>query len=278
MTLAYLAAAAVALLGYWARALSLSGAIAASIVGGTILGFGGWAWAILLGLFFVSSSALSFFKGSDARKQRAVEMFDKGGRRDAAQVIANGGVGALLALFSVFTPPHAAIILFCAYTGSLAAATADTWATEIGVLSSRQPRIITTMKPVTPGTSGAVTWLGTGASVAGALFMGIATMLLITTPLFTLQAQHRGHALTLLGAGLAGGVLGALADSLLGATVQASYVCPLCDKPTESRVHRCGTPTRLARGVQWISNDVVNLTATLTGALASGALCWVLYN
>jgi uncharacterized protein (TIGR00297 family) len=276
--LAYLAAAAIALIGYWARALSLSGAIAACIVGGTILGFGGWAWAVLLVLFFVSSSALSFFRRTDARKLTASETFDKGGRRDAAQVAANGGVGALLALLSFFTPPHISTILFCAYTGSLAAATADTWATEIGVLSRTQPRIITNMKPATPGTSGGVTWLGSGASAVGALIVSVVAALLAATPLFTPPTQHRMHALALLGAGLAGGIMGALTDSLLGATVQASYICPRCDKPTESRVHKCGTPTRLARGMQWISNDVVNSAATLTGALVSGALCWVLYN
>jgi uncharacterized protein (TIGR00297 family) len=276
--LAYLAAAAVALTGYWARALSASGAIAACIVGGTILGFGGWAWAILLVLFFASSSVLSFFRRTDTSKLTASETFDKGGRRDAAQVVANGGVGALLALLSFFTPPHLTAILFCAYTGSLAAATADTWATEIGVLSRTQPRIITNMKPATPGTSGGVTWLGSGASAAGALIVSVAAALLVATPLFTLQAQHPGNTVSLFGAGLAGGIVGALADSLLGATVQASYICPRCDKPTESRVHKCGTPTRLARGMQWISNDVVNSAATLTGALVSGALCWVLYN
>ncbi len=280
MTLvAYLAAAAVALLGYYARALSLSGAIAACIVGGTVLGFGGWAHAIMLGLFFASSSALSFFKGSDARKQRAAETFDKGGRRDAAQVLANGGVAALLAVLSAITPDTTfGATIFCAYTGSLAAATADTWATEIGVLSRRQPRMITTGRAVAPGTSGGVTWLGSGASVAGALFMGMAASLLASTPLITLHLQHQSDILTLVWSGLVGGTLGALADSLIGATLQASYYCPHCNKPTESRVHKCGTQTELIRGVRWINNDAVNLAATAIGALTSGALCSVLYN
>lgn len=275
--LAYLAAAAIALLGYYARALSVSGTIAACIVGGTVLGFGDWLHAILLGVFFASSSALSFFKGSDARKRRAAETFDKGGRRDAAQVLANGGVAGLLALLSFFLP-SAAPALFCAYTGSLAAATADTWATEIGVLSRRQPRLITTGRAVAPGTSGGVTWLGSGASVAGALFMGTAAALLASSPILILQPEYQAHALSLLLSGLTGGTLGALADSLLGATLQASYQCPRCNKPTESRLHKCGTPTHLAHGVPWITNDAVNLAATAIGVLAGGALCLVLYN
>ena len=63
-----------------------------------------------------------------------------------------------------------------------------------------------------------------------------------------------------------------LADSLLGATRQASYFCPQCNKPTESRIHRCGTPTTHVRGVRWITNDVVNLAGTLVGALAGLAV------
>ena len=278
MILSYLAAAAIALVGYWARALSGSGVVAAFIVGGTILSFGGWAWAILLGLFFAASSALSFFKKSDPRKGSAAEMFDKGGRRDGAQVLANGGVGALLALISGIAPQHVASIIFCAYAGSLAAATADTWATEIGVLSSSRPLLMTTFRPVEPGTSGGVTWLGSVASLAGALFIGASATLLAYTPLLTNQMDHRAQPLALLLAGVTGGLLGALTDSLMGATVQATFHCPRCGKPTESSIHKCGTRTQLTRGIAWMNNDLVNLAATLTGAFVGGALCWVLYN
>jgi uncharacterized membrane protein len=62
------------------------------------------------------------------------------------------------------------------------------------------------------------------------------------------------------------------ADSLLGATVQAQYYCPTCNKPTESRAHRCGATTILVRGVPWINNDVVNIAGTLVGALVGAAI------
>lgn len=277
IVLAYLAAAGVAALGYAARALSLYGAIAACIVGGTIFGFGGWAWAILLGIFFASSSALSFFKGNDAHKRTAAAAFDKGGKRDAGQVAANGGIAAALAFLAYFLPSSAGV-LFCAFAGSLAAATADTWATEIGVLSRHAPVAITTLKPVPPGTSGAISLLGSAASFAGAFFLAASAALLTLKPIALLPASKVTDALMLLVAVVLGGVAGSLADSLLGATMQASYYCATCDKVTERRVHTCGTPTSLARGVQWVSNDLVNLAATLVGALVSGALCLVLYN
>src|SRR5205085_7234697 len=120
--------------GYRAGALTFDGAVAACLVGGTIFGFGGLGWAALLVLFFVSSSALSFVKVADARKVKAAETFEKGGRRDAAQVLANGGIAALLSLLSLLMT-SAAPGLFSGHVGALAAGTADTWAAEIVILS-----------------------------------------------------------------------------------------------------------------------------------------------
>jgi uncharacterized membrane protein len=54
-------------------------------------------------------------------------------------------------------------------------------------------------------------------------------------------------------------LLGSLFDSFLGATVQAIYFCPTCDKETERHpVHTCGTPTAMIRGWEWLNNDWVN--------------------
>jgi uncharacterized protein (TIGR00297 family) len=263
----------VAYLGYRARALTLDGAIVACLVGGAILGFGGLSWAILLVFFFASSSALSFVKANDARKRRAAETFEKGGRRDAAQVLANGGIGALLALLYPFAGPNSAPI-FGAYLGALAAATADTWATEIGVLSERQPRMITTGRAVAAGASGGVTWLGSAAGAAGALCLGLLAAGVTALP--GLGANGYARPMAAVGAALLGGLAGSLADSLLGATVQASYRCPACDKVTESRVHRCGTATEIVKGLPWVNNDLVNLVATAVGALAGGIVGWAL--
>lgn len=266
--LAYLLAAITGYIGYRVRALTGGGAVAACVVGGTIFGFGGLAWAVLLLLFFASSSLLSFFRAADARKQRAAETFDKGGTRDAWQVSANGGVAALAAFLYYFYPSS---LLLGAFVGALGAATADTWATEIGVLSRQQPRLISTLAPVQAGTSGGVTTLGTGAALAGALFTGLSAALL-STPLAgaAIGASFVGAPLALMLAALVGGLAGSLTDSLLGATVQAVYYCLACNKPTESRVHKCGDATTLIRGYTWINNDLVNLAATLTGAAIGG--------
>ncbi len=265
-----------AYVGFRAKALSRSGAVAAMLTGGTILGFGGLPWALLLVFFFASSSLLSFFKHDDSHKVEAARTFEKGGRRDAAQVIANGGVAALLALLSRFVPATMSVALLYAFTASLAAATADTWATELGTLSKTAPRLITTGRRVAAGTSGGVTWLGSAATALGALALGtVAAALWWTEQSAPQNTLNTGDPLALLMAGLIGGIIGSAADSILGATVQASYFCDVCRKPTESRTHHCGTATTLVRGHAWVTNDLVNGAATLIGALV-GMLVWLI--
>ncbi len=262
---AYLIAALVGYAGYRAKALSAGGAIAACLVGGTIFGFGGLAWASILIAFFISSSALSFFKASDTRKIRATETFEKGGKRDAAQVLANGGVAAVLSALVIPLGSAAYPSLFAGFVGALAAATADTWATELGVLSKSRPRMITTWATVDAGTSGAVTLTGIGAASAGALFLGIVSSTALLLQHEVLLVAHGVFPIVL--AALAGGLGGSMLDSLLGATLQASYRCPLCEKATESRIHRCGTQAHLTKGITAVNNDVVNFVATFAGAL-----------
>ena len=117
------------------RSLSSGGALAAVAVG-TAAMIAGWDWAALLVAFFLSSTALSRYRRA-ARDARIGDIVEKGDERDAAQVFANGGVFAASALVSTITgdPNLAAIAV-----GALAAATADTWATEIGTLAGRPPR------------------------------------------------------------------------------------------------------------------------------------------
>ena len=278
IALSYLIAAVIGYLGYRARALSWDGALAACLVGGTIFGFGGLGWAALLVVFFVSSSLMSLVGRNDPRKVRASETFEKGDRRDAWQVAANGGVAALAALGAgiarevLMGEQQVAVVvpLFLAFVGALAAATADTWATEVGVSSRASPRLLTDGRKVPAGTSGGVTALGSGAALVGAGLIGLAAIAVAMAgpdPCAVRNLMIGINYWVLLPVALVGGIGGMLVDSLLGATVQAQYICPACNKPTESRVHRCGTVTTLAGGVPWINNDVVNVAGTLVGGL-----------
>lgn len=237
------------------RAGSLSGSGAAmAILLGAAASAAGWAWAALLVAYFAASSALSHWKRA-AKEARTGSVVAKGGARDAWQVLANGGVFGAAALASISLPhpawPAVAV-------GALAASTADTWGTEIGTATGGTPRSLLGGGAVPPGTSGAVSAAGSLATLAGAAFIALLASALgwddIVVP------------------ALAGGVAGAFADSLLGATLQQRRWCDACQAATERPVHGCGTRTRVAGGIAWLDNDVVNLLCTAVGA---GVAWWV---
>lgn len=250
-------------LAYWRRSLTASGWLGAVITGTLTFGFGGWPWGLTLITFFISSSLLSRYKEA-IKERRAAEKFSKGGRRDLAQAMANGGVAAALALlYGLLGEPALLLALFL---GVMATVTADTWATELGVLSSTPPRLIISGRLVEPGTSGGVTVTGTTAAAAGGLLIGSAMLV------FTLAVQIPAGQTTIpwwmLIAGTLGGLAGSMFDSLLGATVQAIYRYP-DGRETERTVSRDGTPTTFVRGWPWMNNDVVNLLSSLVGGLSA---------
>lgn len=260
IALGLILAVAISALSFRVRVLSKSGALAASLLGLIVFGFGGLSWAILLLGFFISSSGLSRLLKN--RKQDLSEKFSKSSTRDAMQVFANGGISGIFVLFHLFFPQ--AIWPWLAFAGALAAANADTWATELGVLSKQKPVSLVTGKPVERGTSGGITSFGTVASGSGALLIAVLAVLFwpIALPL------PDGSAIPLVAITLAG-LLGSLVDSFLGATVQAIYYCPQCKKETErTPVHTCGSATDQIRGLTWLDNDWVNTICTLVGGLA----------
>ncbi len=224
-------AGAVAALAHRAHVLTRSGAFAAWAVGTVVFGIGGWWASAALLTFFVSSSLLSRWR----RRQKESLGYEKGGRRDAGQVLANGGVAALCLLLPLGTPN--ALPLFLA---ALAAANADTWATEIGSAVGGRPYDLRTGRQADAGTSGAVSLPGTLAALLG-LFAG---------------SPKAFAVVTLAGFG------GALCDSLFGAAVQAQWRDP--GHPGRwTEQPQAGSPQR---GVRGVGNDAVNWLCTLSGA------------
>lgn len=240
-----------AALAWRAGLLSASGAVAATAVGAAAVQ-AGWPWVALLLVFFLTSSGLSRWRDAE-RSGRTDDIVAKGRARDAWQVLANGGVFAVAALASCLGDPGA---WRAVGAGAIAAAMADTWSTEVGTVLGGSPRLVTTGRVVPPGTSGAVTLTGTAAALCGAVLAAL--------------VSHGMDWGTPLAAVAAGGVGGALADSLLGATWQERRWCDQCGVATEQRRHRCGAATRPHGGIPWLDNDVVNLASTLAGA----AITW----
>lgn len=249
-------ASVIAFAAYRAGSLDRSGALAATLMGAVILGAGGWRWAALLLAFFVSSTLLT--RAFRERKRAVNQNYAKGGARDAGQVLGNGAVATLFAALHFFYPDQA--WPWVGFAAALAAVNADTWATELGVLDPRPPRLITTFKRVESGASGGISVAGTLAALAGAALIGLLAVLLAPGA-YSSPGTASWLLITL--AGLSGSLL----DSLLGATVQAIYWCPTDKKETERHpLHTCGTPTTLLRGWEWLGNDWVNFACAGFGA------------
>jgi uncharacterized protein (TIGR00297 family) len=253
----FLLAVIVAYLAYRAHSLNKSGAIAATLVGTVIFGLGGWSWAILLLVFFITSSGLS--RAFKSRKRGLDEKFSKGHERDAGQVLSNGGLATLFAAIHAIYPESP--LPWIGFAVCLAAVNADTWATELGVLNPTQPRLITNLsKRVEKGTSGGISLFGTLASLLGAAVIALSAVVL--SPFGPLSLNYF-FLITI------SGLAGSLFDSFLGATVQAMYFCPTDKKETEKHpLHTCGTPTVHLRGWKWLDNDRVNFACSVFGLLA----------
>lgn len=252
---AALLALAVGILARALGALTWGGALAAGAVGGVTYGIGGLQPALLLLTFFGSSSLLS--RLGAARKRTLAAAYQKSGARDHGQVLANGALAAALAAGFGWSGEVGWLV---GAAGALAASNADTWSTELGVLSRTPPRLITSGMAVPAGSSGAISALGSAAALGGAALIGAAAAVLT------------GEARLLLPITL-GGTAAAAIDSLLGASVQAVYFCPACGQETEAHPrHSCGWRTEFQRGWRWLGNDQINLLAGGFGALVSVGL------
>ena len=146
------------------------------------------------------------------------------GRRTSKNVISNGVVACFMAAFGGYYSPFVG-----GFIGAIATATADTLASEIGVLD-HHPRLITTLQKVDPGTNGAVSPLGTGIAILGAAIIGIASFLLVIVP----------NPWSAILVAIVSGTVGCFFDSILGA---------------------------LFENKGWLTNEHVNLFATIVGAL-----------
>ena len=165
------------------------------------LGLPGFA---VLALFVAGGSALTR-AGYRGKKRRGVAEA-RGGRRGARNALANCGVAVVCAVLAVLTPSTE--VFAAAFVASLGAAFADTAESEVGQLFRRTPYHITTLRPVPPGTDGAVSLPGTLAGIAAATMtaaLGYGLGLLETTGVALLVALAA--------------FLGTVGDSLLGALV-----------------------------------------------------------
>jgi uncharacterized protein (TIGR00297 family) len=210
----------------------------------------GWSGGAVLAAFFISSNLVSRIG-----QHRSRTLLDaKSDRRDLWQVYANGGVAAVCAFAG------GGQLSVWLVTATLAAAAADTWATSVGALSTKTPRLLAFGQPVPPGTNGGMTVMGSAGAAVGALLVST-TGALVT------------GILPILPAGTLIGFSGMVVDSIVGAVFQGRFHCSTCDEPSERPIHRCGQVTVPKGGITWLNNDMVNLIATVFAAGAA-LLLW----
>ena len=280
--IAAILALALALHGYSKKSLSTSGAITAFIVG--FLSFAAsYRFGFILILFYYTSSKLTKLK--ENVKATLEDNYVIGGQRGALQVLACSIAGTLVCVlyfsrigedshvdfgtssndvidFIIFTFPRkkAAAYLWSMYIAHYACAAADTWASELGILSTSKPRLVTTLfiREVPHGTNGGMSILGTMASMAGGAFIGIVFWAMST--LINSDNLHSPKQYPMILVGLICGFLGSLIDSILGATVQSTYYSSekkcIVKNPESSKEkldHICG--------FNYLSNEGVNVVS-----------------
>ncbi len=167
--------AALALAGYAARSVTVSGAIGGFVLGSVMILFAGWELYVVLLLFFVIGTLAT--KLGYARKAAAGLAQERGGRRGFSHAWSNVGVAAILALL-IGARAGSAQALWLAAIASLATAAADTTASEIGQLFGKRAFLPLTFRRVPRGTEGAISMEGTLAgAIAGTLVAGAGVIL-----------------------------------------------------------------------------------------------------
>ncbi|HZW56152.1 MAG TPA: DUF92 domain-containing protein [Nitrososphaerales archaeon] len=256
---------ALAMLAIKARAIDTSGGLAGIAITFVTFVAGGPSWLVIVVVFFVGSSILTRFRYDYKVKLGSAQ--EKGGTRSWPNTVANGGVAALLAVAEVASHRDIFVIGFLT---SVAAALADTVATEVGLLSRSKPRLITDIRRfVAAGTSGGVSSLGEGASIASAfVIVGLGGLLSIIGGSSGIPIVPAAVSIVV------GAIAGTTFDSLLGATIEATRKCVVCAAYTQSAYHH-DRETVLIKGSKYVDNNMVNVLGIIGGVVV-GVLLYVL--
>jgi uncharacterized protein (TIGR00297 family) len=237
-----LAVPALAALAVRRQFLTAGGAAAAAAIGVAIAVMNAALFTLLL-VFFVTSSLLTRLR---AELKRSLGLRDVAGR-GAVQVVCAGAPALAFAALHALTGDSR---LLCAAVTAVAAVTADTWASEVGIAYGGTPRfILAPGRRVRPGVSGGVTLVGSVASAAGALTIALlAHAMGVDAPAWKVALF---------------GYVGELVDSLLGAALQTGYIC--------NGELASGTATSCVRRGA-LTNESVNLLSGLAAGALSAAV------
>jgi uncharacterized protein (TIGR00297 family) len=248
--LGFVLAAMISIFSLRIKFLTIGGSACTFVLALIIFGLGGWKWTLPIFSFFLVSSLLS--KLREKKNPSVSDYFEKTGSRDFCQVLANGGLGGILVAVNYFFPN---IVWYYTYSGIIASSCADTWATEVGTMTKHRTYDILRFSIVEQGSSGGVSLTGFIGALFGALFISLVSVLWI-------DKNHFDFILLITFAGFAASVF----DSFLGASVQRQYKCSECGRVIDKKIH-CKRNAVPYRGISFINNDLVNLSAGLFGGI-----------
>ncbi len=252
------------------------GAEKASVVVSLLNATPGLPYFLTYTYFVLSSSAMTRL-GKDKKLRMGLGSDIQG--RTTAQVLAVGALpgvlGSVSAILSILNLQHLAAACLVAALSMLATSNADTWASEIGVLSNTKPRLILNPTIIAEaGTSGAVSPLGIAASIAGATSLAlVSAILMLAIPHscslamidFVKDKIGLAKATTIIAVC---GIVGEIADSILGLVLQEKRQCMRCGTVCECELH-CNTRTVPLWGSSTIRGEHVNvLSQIISGVLA----------
>ncbi len=240
-----------ALFGYIKKAMTNSALLLAFLFTFLITYYGGISSYLILVTVFLGTVIASKIRKNERLKIN-INTIEKYGQKDIYEIIANVGVGTILIILYKFLQNELLLVI---YASIMAESLADSLASDIGVLSHKRPINIITLKRSEPGLSGNISLLGLASSFIGSLIIG----LIFTT--FTFNIKYL-IIITL------SGFLGAIFDSVLGATIQVKYKCCACQKITEKKMH-CQKKTKYYKGIKAINNDLVNLLSNIIAGIIS---------
>ncbi|GLB42777.1 putative integral membrane protein DUF92 [Lyophyllum shimeji] len=274
------------------KSLSPSGASTAFVVGVLMMAGGLRVFGVALIVFYLIGSRAT--KHGKERKRRLEEGYVDAGYRTGWQVLCNScwAVMAVTLWNAIHVPGsiHSAILgplqlhgaeykpdLWCAakaghrglvfaVLGHFGCCLGDTLASELGILSTRKPRLVTTLREVPPGTNGGMTVWGTACSVAGGAIIGLVMGICLVLENGVCSG---GVVWDLVAWGAFSGGFGSLVDSLLGATVQRTRFSEERAVVLQDGSTAAGT---VVSGWDVLTNNQVNL---LSSAVTAGVVGWM---
>jgi len=286
--------------GFRKKSLSPDGALTAFAIGFGIMASAVKAYPIgLIILYLVGSRTTKIGKKQKARLE---EGYHEAGYRTGGQVLCNSLCAFIgTALWNMFFVPQSMYahmarglgfqasvdgpmyapgmwcptdgsvgggmsrLLYYIILGQLGSCLGDTLASELGMLSRSQPRMITTLKPVPRGTNGAITAEGTLWSIIGGVLVGSGMGMSVMIENGAVCGW--GTMVESVGWGGVAGGIGSMIDSLLGATVQETVY-----NHKREQIVRNRTEGEIIGGRNVLSNSSVNLFSSTVVALLIGSM------